>query len=481
VKRGDEVILDIETIAFEGKSIARLDGVVVFVPGVIPGDTVRAQIRKVKSQYAEAEAVEVTRASDLRVTPRCKYFGVCGGCKWQHVDYGAQLEFKRRHVADVLERIGGIRDVDVKETIGSEQAYFYRNKMEFSFGTRWLSREQYAAEKLSGPLNHRSDDTGLGLHLRGRFDKVLDIDECWLQSPSSNHILNAVRRFAMERCLSTYSTRTHTGYLRNLVIREGKRTGETMVNVVTSEDRPDIMRELSERLAVECPGVTTIVNNVTTRKAQVAIGEYERIYRGQGLITERLGNKIFRISANSFFQPNTLQAERLYETARRMARLGKSDVVFDLYSGTGTIGVFIADEVSEVVGIELVESAVLDARANAQLNGVTNCRFEIGDLMQKLTKDREWLYQRRQPTVVIIDPPRSGMHEKAIPGVLDLRPERIVYISCNPATQARDLKLLCSKGDYRIEEVQPVDMFPHTDHIENVVSLSRVEVVDQRT
>jgi 23S rRNA (uracil1939-C5)-methyltransferase len=474
MKRGDEITVEVEDVAFEGKSLGRVDGMVVFVPSAIPGDNVRVRLRKVKPQYAEAELLEIQVPSSLRVPPNCKYFGVCGGCRWQHMDYPAQTEFKRRHVAEILGRIGGFRNLTVKSTIGAQDSYFYRNKMEFSFGDRWLAQEEFDQRKLAGLSSEVSAAFGLGLHLPQRFDKVLDIGECWLLSIESNVIVNTVRSFAGEHRLSAYSTRTHTGYLRNLVIREGKRTGETMVNLVTSEDRPEVMKGLCEKLLAEIPSITTIVNNITTRKSQVAIGEYEQVYHGTGYITERLGNKTFRISANSFFQTNTTQAERLYDVAKRMAQLRPSDVVFDLYCGTGTIALFIADAVTEVVGIEVVESAAIDARRNAELNGVTNCRFVLGDLKEKLTKDREWLQRHAPPNVIIIDPPRSGMHEKSIKEVLNLKARRIVYVSCNPATQARDLKLLCKEDGYLIEEVQPVDMFPHTEHIECVAVLQRV-------
>jgi 23S rRNA (uracil1939-C5)-methyltransferase len=288
----------------------------------------------------------------------------------------------------------------------------------------------------------------------------------------SYKMVNLVRSFCVEKGLTIYSTRTHTGYLRNLVIRESRRTGEVMVNLVTSEDQPDIVQPLSSGLLSSFPSITTIVNNITQRKSQVAIGDYERVYHGPGFITEAIGKRTYRISANSFFQTNTLQAERLYDTAARMAHLTPEDVVFDLYSGTGTIALHLADAVREVVGIEVIESAVEDARRNAEMNNVANCTFVHGDLKEKLTKDTAWLSHYATPNVVVIDPPRSGMHEKVVLEVAALRPERIVYVSCNPATQARDLKLLCSKGPYRITGVQPVDMFPHTSHIENVVSLS---------
>jgi 23S rRNA (uracil1939-C5)-methyltransferase len=471
VNRGDEVALEVTDVAVGGKSLGRIDGLVVFVPGLVPGDVARVRIHKVKRQHAEGEALELLKWSDLRESPPCRYFGTCGGCRWQQVKYDAQLEFKRRQVRDALERIGGFDGIAVNEVIGSETPYYYRNKMEFSFGERWLPREAFLAR--SAVEVAAQEPPALGLHIPERFDKVLDIDECWLQSLQSNGILNAVRTFAHERGLTAYSTRSHTGYLRNLVIREGRRTGETMVNLVTSEDRPDLMQTLCAELLEVCPSITTIVNNITTRKSQVAVGDYERVYYGPGQITEKIGTLSFRISANSFFQTNTEQAERLYETTKRMARLQPDDHVFDLYSGTGTIALFLADSVAEVVGIDVVEAAILDARRNAEMNGVANCRFELGDLKEKLTKDRGWLESHPPPTVVVIDPPRSGMHEKVVQELLSLGPRRMVYVSCNPSTQARDLKILCRDNAYCIEEVQPVDMFPHTEHIECVVAIRK--------
>jgi len=470
IHRGDEITLYLESFAFEGKSVARVDGQVVFVTDGVPGDEVRVVVKKVKKQHAEAEVVEVLTKSRLRTEPRCPYFGTCGGCKWQHVDYKAQLDFKRQNVVDALERIGGFRGIAVNPTLGAEEIYSYRNKMEFSFGERWLTREEMELENDAPGV---TDRFALGLHIPQRYDRVLDLKECHLQSDTGNRILNAVRSFAVQHHLSIYSTVTHTGYLRNLVLRESKHTGELMVNLVTSDDRPEVIGLLAADLLRVAPSITTIVNNITDRKSQVAIGDREVVYHGSGVITERIGTKTFRISANSFFQTNTLQTELLYATARQMARLQTSDVVFDLYSGTGSIALFVADDVAEVIGIESVATSIEDARNNAAINGISNCTFVLGDLKEKLTRETEWNAERRSPNVVIVDPPRSGMHEKVIHALVALNPERIIYVSCNPATQARDLKLLCQRSVYTIGEVQPVDMFPHTYHIENVVALCR--------
>lgn len=472
VKWGDEVEITIENFAVEGKSVGRLDGLVVFVTGGVPGDHVRVRVTKSKKKFVEAEVAEILLQSPLRVRPRCKYFGTCGGCKWQHVRYAAQLDFKRQHVVDALERIGGFQDVAVNPTLGSPEEFFYRNKMEFSFGDKWLTKEELEMRDRKQATQHDSPLFALGLHMPERFDKVLDIEECYLQSERSHTIVNAVREFCLSRDLSIYSTFTHTGYLRNLVIRESRRTGELMVNLVTSEDNAELMQSLCALLLARFPAITTIVNNITNRKSQVAIGDYEKVYHGSGVVTERIGEQTYRVSANSFFQTNTQQAERLYDTVVQLGRLTSEDIVYDLYSGTGTIALHIAGKVKEVVGIEVMESAIEDARKNASMNQAVNCTFVLGDLKDKLTHDTTWLSHYAKPTVIVIDPPRSGMHEKAVLEIARLQPERIVYVSCNPATQARDLKLLCSKAPYRVIAVQPVDMFPHTSHIENVVALS---------
>ncbi len=471
MKRGDELTLHLESAAFEGKNIARLDGLVAFVKGGVPGDDVRVRITRTKKSFVEGDVLAVIAPSSIRVTPRCRYAGVCGGCKWQEVDYQAQLDFKRQHVIDALERIGGFAGIQVNPTLGAPDIYFYRNKMEFSFGLKWLTREEMNAD--AAAEQQARDRFALGLHIPERFDRVLDLEECWLQSETSRAIVNSVRGFCKARGLDIYSTITHTGYLRNLVIRQGRHSGELMVNIVTSEDRPALMQELRDELLQQFPSMTTLVNNITGRKSQVAIGDREIVYFGPGTISETIGKRTYRISANSFFQTNTLQAEKLYDVAKKMAALTREDVVFDLYSGTGTIALHVADEAAEVVGIESVESAVQDARRNAVANGVKNCTFLLGDLKDRLTRDTAWIAEHPRPTVMIIDPPRSGMHEKAVKEVLELSPQRIVYVSCNPATQARDVKLMAASGRYAIQEVQPVDMFPHTYHIENVVLLEK--------
>ncbi|MEW6509676.1 MAG: 23S rRNA (uracil(1939)-C(5))-methyltransferase RlmD [Bacteroidota bacterium] len=470
MKRGDIIEVEIERAAYEGKSVARVEGLVVFVHGGVPGDRVAVCVTAVKKAFAESEIERVVRPSPLRVEPRCRYFGSCGGCRWQHVAYSAQLEFKRQQVTDALERIGGFNGIEVPHPLGGPDTFHYRNKMEFSFGERWRTREEMAAR--TDPEGRQPAAFALGLHVAERYDRILDLEECYLQSEESAAIVNEVRRYCIERALPVYSTRTQSGYLRNLVIREARRTGERMINLVTRDDRPDIMGPMAEHLHARFPSTTTIVNNITQRRSQVAVGETEKVYFGSGTITDRIGNRTYRISANSFFQTNTERTERLYDTARRMAEFRAEDTVYDLYSGTGTIALHVADDVRSVFGIEAVAGAVADARRNAELNGVGNCTFVEGDLKDTLLRSRTQGGTIPSPDVVIVDPPRAGMHEKVVRELLALRPRRIVYISCNPATQARDAKILCESYAYRIVEVQPVDMFPHTYHIENVLSLS---------
>ena len=485
LKKGAELQLHIADAAFEGKTVSRLDGFVIFIEGGVPGDLVTARITKVKKAYGEARVVRIEEPSPLRVDPRCAYFGTCGGCKWQSVGYATQLQFKQQHVVDAFERIGGFTDLPMLPIIGAEEIYFYRNKMEYSFSDKqWLDEashsEQVQRTKTpvdDGMLRSAQHDSNkseifLGLHVPQRYDKVLDITECHLQSQVSNRILNATRAFARESKLPVYDSDSNAGYFRFLVIRQSTRTDEVMVNLVTFEDKPDVMTQYTRALQSVVPEVTTIVNTVNAKKAQIAFGEVEKTYFGDGVIHERLGTHVFTISASSFFQTNTAQAERLYGVATSFADVKRSEVVWDLYSGTGSIALFLSDSAKEVVGIESVESAVRDAKRNATANGVQNCQFILGDLKDRLTKDAGWMASHAKPDVMIIDPPRSGMHQQVVEEILNLAPGRIVYVSCNPTTQARDVKLLCA-SNYKLVKLQPVDMFPHTYHIENVALLHR--------
>ncbi len=478
LQRDDIVKLTIESTGFEGKSVARVDGFVVFVEGAVAGDVVKAKIFRTKKKFAEAKVVEVITPSKDRVGARCKYFGVCGGCKWQHVAYATQLKYKQQHVVDALERIGGFKDLNILPIIGSSEEYFYRNKLEFSFSEKaWLTEKDKAnsenellIDSSVALLPPNDKQFALGFHVPQRWDKVLNVEECFLQSELSNGILNAVREFALENNIPVYSQENESGYFRNLVIREGKHTGDVMVNVVTFEDSPEVMTKLTNILTKKFPEITTVINNVTKKKSQVAVGEYEKVYYGEGIIHDKIGNKLFQISANSFFQTNTKQAERLYSIAKEFAQLKSTDVVYDLYCGTGSIGIYISDSVKEVIGIELVESSIANAKQNAELNGIDNCEFICGDLKNLLTKDVSWKEKFGHPDVIVVDPPRSGMHPDAVEELGKMKVPTIVYVSCNPATLARDLQMLTKYG-YSVEKVQPVDMFPHTYHIECVAKV----------
>jgi 23S rRNA (uracil1939-C5)-methyltransferase len=462
IRRGDILLLDIEKAAFEGKAIARPDGFVVFVQGAVPGDRVEAEVYRKKQQFAEARLLRVVEASEQRVEPRCNHFGVCGGCSWQHLAYEQQCLWKRDHVRDAFERIGGFENPSVRDTLSASEPFWYRNKMEYSFGEmRWLLPDEL------GVVERDAELFALGLHVPKRYDRILDIRECF---PESNAILSATREFFLSRGIPAYSTRTHTGELRHLVIREGKNTGERMVFLVTSNEHTELYGAYAEMLKEERFSVSTLVQGVTSRKSSVAIAEKEITWFGNGSISERLGRNTFRISPTSFFQTNTLQAERLYATAEAAAGLRSADTVWDLYCGTGTISLFIARDVRHVVGVELNEAAIADARRNAADNGIGNVEFHCADIVDFLAPERSAGVPR--PDVIIVDPPRAGMHTKVVEAIGASGVERLVYVSCNPSTSARDCAMLAECG-YEVTEITPVDMFPHTWHIECVIALRR--------
>lgn len=479
MKKGDLIELEITDYAFEGKGVSKIikdvpqteteniKKFVVFVENTYPGDKVVAQINKVKKSYAEAKVKELIVKSKNRVNPLCKHFGICGGCKQQDLDYQTQLQYKEEQVKDIFERIGGFSDFTVEPIIPSDKIFFYRNKMEFSFSTkRWLTQEEIASLQ-----EIKDKNFALGLHIPNYFDRVLNIDECYLQSNISNHILNFTRDFFEERNTTIYSTETHSGYLRNLVIKQSAHTNEIMINIVTSEENNDLMFQYKEALINKIPEITTIVNNINRKKSQVAVGDYEIILYGTGYIYDFIGNYKFRISANSFFQTNTLQAEKLYQVAFSFSNFCGNEVVYDLYSGAGTIPIFISKNVKEIYGFESMNSAIEDAKVNIELNNIKNFQPLLCDLNKSFVpviKEKKL----PKPNVVIADPPRNGMNPKTVKDIIYLKPEKIIYISCNPATQARDIKLLCEEN-YKLIKIQPVDMFPHTYHIENVALLMK--------
>jgi 23S rRNA (uracil1939-C5)-methyltransferase len=472
LKKGDILELEIEKYAFEGRGIAKINRTnsegdtkyVVFIDGSYPGDKVKAELRKIKKSYAEAKAVEIIEPSSSRVKARCKYFGICGGCKQQDLNYKSQYKYKQLQVEEIFRKMGGFTDFTIEDIIPSDKSFFYRNKMEFSFADkRWISREEIKS------ANVIERNFAVGLHVPNVYDKVLDVDECFLQSELSNKILNLNRQFFKEKNIFPYSTNTHTGFLRNLVIKTSHNSDDLMVNLVTSSVDESLMREYVNHLINEIPQITTIVNNISLKKAAIATGDYENVLYGSGFISDSIGKYKFRVSANSFFQTNTLQAEKLYQTGLDFAGLTGNEIVYDLYSGAGTISIFVSGNSKDVFAFESVESSVIDAEENKRINEIKNVHFIKADLYNSFIPILED-NNIPAPDIIILDPPRSGMHQRTVEDVVKTNPEKIVYVSCNPATQVRDTKLLTA-GGYKLIKIKPVDMFPHTFHIENVALL----------
>jgi len=459
LKKGQVITLEISHIAFGGKGLAKPDGFAVFVDKAVPGDVVQALITRKKKNYAEARVLELLTASSDRVDAACPYSGYCGGCKWQFLDYKKQLLYKRQHVAEALAHIGGIETVAVHETIPSKRLFGYRNKMEFSCSDRrWVLPNEMDRDDLDRSF-------ALGLHVPGTFNKVIDTEVCLLHPPLGNDILASLRQAMRRSELPPYGLKSHTGYWRFVMLRNSAFHDHWMVNVVTSYENTKAMEALARPLMERHPEVVSVVNNVTARKSSVAVGESETRVAGEPFLRERIGSFEFIISANSFFQTNSVGAQTLYDKTREYAELQGHETVLDLYSGTGTIAIYLAESAKHVIGIEQVESAVRNAERNCRINQISNCRFVQGDIKDRLPLLTE------KPQVVVIDPPRAGMHKDVIQQILKMAPERIVYVSCNPASLARDVALLSES--YDLLEAQPVDMFPHTYHIEVVAKLKK--------
>ena len=453
----------ISDIGAEGNAVARVDNLVVFVPMLIPGDIVDIRVIKKRKKYLEGRAVKFHEYSPDRIEPRCLHFGVCGGCKWQHLPYILQLQYKQKQVKDNLTRIGKIDLPDISPIIGSADEYFYRNKLEFTFSDkRWLTKE----EVTSGEKFEKED--ALGFHIPGLFDKVLDIQECHLQPEPSNTIKNAVREYSHQNNLKFFDLREQKGFLRNIVIRNSM-AGNVMVIVVFFQDDEEMRNGLLDFLADEFPQISSLMYVINSKKNDSLNDQTPVLYKGEDHIVEEMDGLKFRIGPKSFYQTNTRQALELYRTARNFAALTGKETVYDLYTGTGTIANYIAAYCEKVIGIEYVDEAVEDARINSKLNGIHNCTFFAGDMKEVLSDAFFKLHGK--PDVVITDPPRAGMHEEVINIINNASPGRIVYISCNPSTQSRDIQMLSES--YYVSAVQPVDMFPHTHHVENVVLLER--------
>lgn len=456
----------ITDVAAEGKAVAKVNELVVFVPYVVPGDVVDLQVKRKKNHYAEAVAVKFYEKSPLRVEPFCSHFGVCGGCKWQCLSYEEQLKYKQKQVFDNLTRIGKVELPEFRPILGSEKTRFYRNKLEFTFSNkRWLTEEEVKQDVKYDQMN------AVGFHIPGAFDKVLAIDKCWLQDDISNQIRNAMRDYAYAHNFPFFDLRSQEGLLRNIMIRTSS-TGELMVVLqckVTNDDDRRKMEEILQFMADQFPQITSLMY-VINNKCNDTIGDLDvEVFKGNDHIFEEMEGLRFKVGPKSFYQTNSEQAYNLYKVAREFAELTGNELVYDLYTGTGTIANFVARQARKVVGIEYVPEAIEDAKVNSALNGIDNTLFYAGDMKDILTND--FIAEHGRPDVIITDPPRAGMHNDVIDVILAAEPKRIVYVSCNPATQARDLQLL--DGKYKVTAVQPVDMFPHTHHVENVVRLDR--------
>ena len=458
----------ITACAAEGKALARVDDKVVFVPYVVPGDVVDLQVKKKKSSYMEAVAVCFHEYSPLRTEPVCRHYGVCGGCKWQWLKYEEQLKAKQQQIHDNLVRIGKVDLPEMMPILGSKHVYGYRNKLEFGFSNkRWLTEEEVKADVKYDVMD------AVGFHISGAFDKILDIEECHLMDNINNEIRNDIRHYALENGLSFYDLRQNKGLLRSLMIRTSN-TGELMFLVqfrIDSDDEQKQADALMQHLAETFPQITSLLY-VDNHKANDTFGDQEiHVVKGKDFIYETMEDLKFKVGPKSFYQTNTEQAYELYKVARNFAGLTGKELVYDLYTGTGTIANFVAHQARKVIGIEYVPEAIEDAKVNSEINGLANTLFYAGDMKDILNK--EFIDEHGRPDVIITDPPRAGMHQDVIDTILFAAPERIVYVSCNPATQARDLQLL--DVDYKVVAVQPVDMFPHTQHVENVVLLERKE------
>lgn len=459
VRRGQILELRIEKLILGGRGLARVNGLAIFVERAVPGDEVRVRVFKKKKNHAEARLVELINPSPFRVEPPCRYCGYCGGCTLQFLDYEKQLFFKRELIVESLEHIGKLTSILVHSLIPSEKIFHYRNKMEFSFSDRrWLLPEELSLKDIP-------KDFALGLHVPGTFDKVIDTEACLLLPDTGNKILSDVRQYVKESRIPPYGLKSHKGFWRFLMLRHSSSLDNWMVNIITSEEQRPWVQPLADLLFQKYKNITSVVNNVNTGKAGIAVGQWEILLSGEPFISDKIAEFEFDVSANSFFQTNTAGAARLYETVKAYAGLTGKETVVDLYSGTGTIPIFLSDRARKVIGIEISEGAVRDAQENCRKNRIWNCRFICKNIKEGIKDITD------SPDVMVIDPPRVGMHRDVTKMVRSLSPDRIVYLSCNPATLARDLALL--KEDYQVMEVQPIDMFPHTYHIESVARLEK--------
>lgn len=462
----------VEDYAAEGRSLARVDGKVVFIESAVPGDVVDIQLTKNKKDWAEGRAIRIKQPSADRVDPFCEHFGICGGCQWQMLPYTKQLQYKQKQVTDNLQRIGKVPLPEILPIAGCEETRYYRNKLEYTFSTkRFIPQHEFQElrriQEESGERFEHTEKAGVaGFHAKGMFDKLVEINTCHLQHEPTNDIRNAIAAYARQKKWSFYDIRMHEGWLRTMQVRLAT-TGELMVNIVFGYEEKKQRTELLDYLLQQFPQITTLLYTINTKKNDSLFDLSPQVYHGKGHIIEKLEEFQFKISPKSFFQTNSRQAEQLYRITRDFAGLDGTQTVYDLYCGTGSIGIFVSKLAKQIIGVEVIAEAIEDAKENAALNGLQHASFYAGDVIDIC--DDAFFAAHGRPDVIITDPPRAGMHEKLVSKLLDIAAPVIVYVSCNPATQARDLNLLSEK--YSVERIQPVDMFPHTLHIENVVQL----------
>jgi len=468
LKRNQMLELTIEDLAFGGQGIARLNDFVIFFPrSGTPGQRVTARIKRVKENYAEAQIESVLEKSPLEITAPCPYFNYCGGCRFQNLPYEQQIKFLERQVIELYCHLGGYQDVRIDPIIPAVEIFRYRNKMEFAFSDRrWLVEN----DDLSRPI-----DFAIGLRTPDNYYKAVDIDDCLIAPPETTEIIRLVREYARHHNLTPYNHRHHTGYLRHLVLRKGIFTDQIMVNLVTSADTPEILEPLAYNLTQNLKNITSVVNTVTDNVCGTTTGKVIRLLTGQAFITDRIGNLTFKISPASFFQTNTRMAIKLYEIIKQFAQPEPHHIIWDLFCGTGSIALFLARDCRQVIGFEVVADAVADARENAQLNVIENALFICADLEKDVLAMPDSVKDLPRPDIIIVDPPRTGLTPQLIATMRQLLPNRIIYVSCNPATQVRDLKKLTADNMYQIIKVQPIDLFPHTPHIETVTLLERYD------
>jgi 23S rRNA (uracil1939-C5)-methyltransferase len=461
-----EVILNIEDLAFGSAGIARFNNYIIFVKKGLPGQKVKARIAKVKANYAEAKILEILEQSPFYQVAPCPYFEYCGGCTLQNLAYDTQIKFLHNQVRQIYEHLGGFNTITVLPVIRAESIFRYRNKMEFAFSNkRWLSENDDL---------HRPADFALGLRTPDNYYKAIDIDDCLIAPPETAAIIPLVRKYARDNCLTPYNSKNHTGYLRHLVIRKGIMTDQIMINIITADNTPEIVRPLADLLTKEMPSISSIINTVSHNVSGTTHGEITHLLAGQAFITEKIGDLRLKISPESFFQTNTQMTNRLYEVIRQLAQPEPQQVIWDLYCGAGSIALSLARYCHSVIGLEVVEESIANAQENARMNNISNTTFITFDLVKQIRTDSDVLVHLPSPDILIVDPPRGGLNSHLIKKLLEFRPLRIIYVSCNPASQVRDLKELTTEDIYQISVVQPLDLFPHTPHIEVVTALERV-------